>query len=190
MDPPVVYIEREPFLDMLIAAVDTFRRECFGYFFGSKPTRDNNIFLIKNAIAVQSTIKRVNTEVRISKGCHRRLGRIFSKYSSLYPAIGYFHSHPEWGSVPGSHEMSDDDVVEMSKSNSEIAVILKISSRKRERLDWISKQDGGIRGSYGDYIVDFNVYRLLIGEDGRKIPESLQIVVPSALKDLNRVNKK
>src|SRR3989344_4293365 len=91
MDPPIVYIEREPFLDMLIAAVDTFKRECFGYFFGSKPTKKKNTFLIKNAIAVQGTIKRANTEVRISKACHQRLVRIFSKYPGLYPAIGYFH---------------------------------------------------------------------------------------------------
>jgi len=189
MDPPIVYIEREPFLDMLIAAVDTFKRECFGYFFGSKPTKKKNTFLIKNAIAVQGTIKRANTEVRISKACHQRLVRIFSKYPGLYPAIGYFHSHPEWGSIPGSHEMSDYDIVKMSNSNSEIAIILKISSRKRERLDWVSKADGGVRGSYGDYVVDFNVYRL-ITENSHRISESLQIIAPSTLKDLNKANKR
>ncbi len=189
MDPPIVYIEREPFLDMLMAAVDTFRKECFGYFFGSKPTKNKNAFLIKNAIAIQNTIKRANTEVKVSKGCGQRLDGIFSKYPGLYPAIGYFHSHPEWGSIPGSHEMSDDDILEMSNSDSEIAVVLKISSRKRERLDWISKPDGGVRGSYGDYIVDFNVYRLII-EDNQKIPESLQVIALSVLKDLNKANKK
>lgn len=189
MDPPIVYIEREPFLDMLIATVDTFKRECFGYFFGSKPTRKKNMFLIKNAIAVQGTIKRANTEVRVSKGCHQRMCRIFSKYPGLYPSLGHFHSHPEWGSVPGSHEMSDDDILEMSNSDSKIAVVLKISSRKRERLDWTLKPDGGVRGSYGDYVVDFNVYRL-ITEDNQRTPESLQIVALSVLKDLNRANKK
>lgn len=189
MDPPIVYIEREPFLDMLIAAADTFKRECFGYFFGSKPTRNSNRFLIKNAIAVQGIIKRSNAEVKVSKGCHKRLDRIFSKYPGLYPAIGYFHSHPEWGSIPGSHEMSDEDIVEMSNSDSEIAVVLKISSRKRERLDWVSKPDGGFRGSYGDYVVDFNVYRLKM-KDSQRIPESLQVVALSVLKDLNRANRK
>ncbi len=190
MNPPIVYIEREPFLDMLIAAVDTFRRECFGYFFGLKPTRKKNAFFIKNVIAVQSTIKRANTEVKVGKGCYQRLNSIFSKYPRLYPVLGYFHSHPEWGSVPGSHEMSDGDIIEMSKSDSEIAVVLKISSRKRERLDWVSKSDGGVRGSYGDYIVDLNVYRLISTEDDQKIPESLQIIASSVLKDLNRANKR
>lgn len=189
MDPPIVYIEKEPFLNMLIAAADTFRRECFGYFFGKKPSRIRNMYIIKNAIAVQGTIKRANTEVRVSKGCHERLDRIFSKYPSLYSGIGYFHSHPEWGSIPGSHEMSDGDICEMAKSDSEIAVVLKISSRKRERLDWVSKPDGGMRGSYGDYVVDVNVYRLI--KDGSdNIPESLQIISPASIKSLNRANRK
>ena len=189
MDSPTVYVEREPFLNMLIASVDTFKRECFGYFFGLKPTRKKNAFFIQNVFAVQSTIKRANTEVRVSKGCLQRLDRIFSKYPGLYPSLGYFHSHPEWGSVPGSHEMSDIDITEMANSDSEIAVVLKIASRKRERLNWVSKADGGMRGSYGDFVIDFNVYRLLT-EDDQRTTESLQVNAFSVLKDLNKANQK
>jgi len=189
MNPPTVYIETKPLLNMLLAAVDTFKMECFGYICGKKPTRKNNMYVIDNVNVIQSTTKRANTEVKISKSCYKRLCKISSKYPSLYPEIGYFHSHPEWGSAPGSHEMSDGDVEEMANSNSEIGIIIKISSRKRERLDWVSKIDGGIRGSYGDYVVDINVYRL-IKRENQNIPESLQIIAPTVIKKLNRANNK
>lgn len=189
MDPPTVYIEKKPLLNMLFAAADTFKRECFGYLCGRKPTRKKNMYVIDNINVIQSTVKRANTEVKISKDCYKRLCKISSKYPNLYPDIGYFHSHPEWGSIPGSHEMSDDDIKEMANSNSEVGIIIKISSRKRERLDWVSKVDGGIRGSYGDYVVDINIYRLIKRKD-QNTPESLQIIAPTAIKALNRANSK
>jgi len=189
MDPPIVYIEKETFLDMLFASVDTFRKECFGYILGSKPTRNNNCFKIVNVITVASTIKRANKEVRISKGCHERINKIFDKYPKEYPYIGWFHSHPEWGSIPGSHEMSDDDIQETIHSQSDVAVVIKISSRRRERLDWVLKTDGGIRGTFSDYVVDVNMYRIIQVEN-QNIPESLQIKAEAAIKVLNYANRK
>ena len=83
--------------------------------------------------------------------------------------------------------MSDDDIKKMACSDSEISIIIKILSRKRERLEWVNKSDRGIKGSYGDYVIDMNVYRI---QKDQTIPESLQIVTPAAIKALNRENMK
>ncbi len=113
--------------------------------------------------------------------------RIFELYPNLYPLIGDFHSHTEYGPNPGSVELSNTDIQGMlDEPEMELAFVIRISSRNRERLDWISKPDGGLRGSYGDYVIDVNVYRLLKDKD-IFIPESLSIETP-AMKMLNRFN--
>ena len=114
---------------------------------------------------------------------------IFRAYPNIYPLIGDFHSHPEYGSDQRSFELSDHDIKDMSISSwCEIAFVIRISSRSKERLEWISKSDGGVRGSYGDYVIDINVYRL-IKNGGKLVPESLQITSPG-IKSLNRENNR
>ncbi len=188
MDPPFVYIEEEPLSEMLRSAVDTFRRECYGHIFGKKPSRTRNSYIVNCAGQINSTSSR-NKEVDHKKRSKKRVHKIYSQYPSLYPLIGDFHSHAQWGSYYRSVELSDTDIKGMTEEKwCEIAFVIRISSRSKERLEWVSKTDGGIRGTFGDYIVDVNVYRLI--EDGVDlIPQSLQII-SSAIKVLNKENEK
>lgn len=188
MDPPIVYIEKEPFLSMLLAAVDPFKKECYGYIFGKKPSRKNNRYLVTNVQIIQSVVRpKEFTEIDHMKRSKKRMFEIFRAYPGLYPLVGDFHSHPEYGPDPRSVELSDFDISDMAESRwCEITCVTRISSRSRERLGWIIKTDGGARGSYGDYVVDINAYRL-IQKDGNLISESLKINSP-ALKYLNKAN--
>lgn len=195
MDPPVVYIEKEPFKHMLLAAVDVFKKECFGYVFGRKPTRINNRYRVTDVIVLQSVIRgkdsraRKFTEIDHMKRSRQRMFEIFDSYSRLYPLLGDFHSHPEYGTDPRSVELSDRDIMDMKDASwCKIAFVIRISTRTKERLEWYQKQDGGVRGSFGCYVVDVNVYRL-IKDNGDRIPQSLVIISP-AIKALNRANNK
>lgn len=190
MDPPVVHVEKEPFEQMLLAAVDPFKKECFGYIFGKKPSRTGNEYVVSKIQIVQSVIRPHKfTEVEHMKRSKKRMFDIFRAYPKLYPLMGDFHSHPEYGSDQRSVELSVHDIQDMSVSSwCEIAFVVRISSRSTERLEWISKSGGGVRGSFGDYVVDINVYRLT-ENNGSFVPESLQIISP-AIKALNRENNR
>ncbi len=185
MDPPIVYIEKESFLTMVLASVETFNRECFGYIFGYKPSRHRNSFVITNAVAVQLAKKRKNTEIDQSDLSYRNMWKLFSKYPTLFRVVGDFHSHPEWGHHKRIANFSDGDIADMIEKEYPIGVVIKISSLNKERILWESAGDGGIRGSLGKYKFHINVCRVV--KDGDKhISESLIIQASAAIKYLNR----
>ena len=183
MDPPVVYIEKEPFLNMVLASVETFKRECVGYIFGHKPTRERNSFVIISTAAIKLAKKRKNSEVEQTQLSGKSIDDCFKKYPSLFRVIGDFHSHPEWGSCKGWALPTKRDLKNMEKE--ELSVIIAISSINKDRILWQSASDGGIRGSLSKYKFHFNVFRLV--KKGGKLEEELLIVqAPAAIKALNR----
>lgn len=194
MDPPNVYIEREPFVSMILSSVETFHRECFGYVLGYKPTRRRNSFIITNVVAVQLAKKRKNMEIEQSKLSCKHMYACFDGYPSIYPLIGDFHSHPEWGRHQRLCEFSDGDAKDMLRvqkrfgTNSLIGVVIKISRLKKERILWHPAEDGkgGIKGSLGKYKFHINVCRMVKDSKNKDIPEFLIINADSAMKSLNR----
>ena len=182
MAQPYVYIEQEPFVNMVLASIETFRRECFGLVFGTMPSRSNNFYHVTNAVAIQLAKKRVNKEIEQSKMSKKRMMAIIRKYGQIYPLLGDFHSHPEWGLYRREPNMSDSDLRDMRKENFDIGIVLKIQLINKERNIWESAPDGGIRGSIGDYKIHLNTVRL--DEDGEE--EVLQIKASAAVKALNR----
>ncbi len=182
MDPPIVYIEKEPFLNMVIASIETFKRECLGLIFGTIPSRNRNYFVITNVVAIQLAKKRKNSEVDQSNGSKKRMQGIFDKYPHIYRPIGDFHSHPEWGDIKRLPSLSDADVDDMAKQNLQICIVVKISTINKERIVWEQAQDGGIRGSLGKYKFHINVIRLIKGNK----QQCLLTQAPAAVKALNR----
>lgn len=182
MDPPIVYIEKEPFLSMIMASIETFKRECFGIVFGTIPARNRNYFIITNSVAIQLAKKRKNSEIEQSGGSKKRTQDIFDKYPRLYGSIGDFHSHPEWNNVKRLPILSDGDVADMIRQNLQICIVIKISSINKERIIWEQAQDGGIRGSLGKYKFHINVIRLINSSE----QQCLLIQASAAIKALNR----
>lgn len=186
MDSPVVYIEKEPLLMMLLASIETFKRECLGYIFGYQPTKARNSFVITNAAAVQLAIKRKNSEVKQSLLSAKNINGCCEKYPSLFRVIGDFHSHPEWGRHKGSAIPSKKDIKGMIDEKIKIAVIIAISSVNKERILWQSASDGGIKGSLGKYKFHINICRIVKDGDGKPIAELLNIQASAAIQSLNR----
>lgn len=184
MDPPTVDIEKEPFLDMLLAAIETFKRECVGYIFGYKPSRKRNSFIITNVVNIQLAKKRKNSEVVQSQLSRKNCEDLFKKYPSLFSVIGDFHSHPEWGRHKGVAMPSEIDIKNIEQG--EISIIIAISTINKDRILWQNNNEGGIKGSLGDYKFCLNVFRIVKKKDGSKIEECLVINAPAAMKSLNR----
>ncbi len=182
MDPPIVYIETLPFEDMILSAVESFRRECLGLLRGSLPSRRRNYFVITDVVAIQLAKKRKNKEVDQSQGGKKRMNKIFNRYPKLYGVIGDFHSHPEWGQYRRETAPSDDDIAEMIREKIPLGVIINISILNKERILWHTCSDGGVKGSLGDYKLHIRVFRIL--PNGKE--QSLQIEAAPALKALNR----
>lgn len=186
MNLPTVYIEREPFVNMVLASIETFKRECFGYVFGYKPNSRSNSFVITNVIAVQLAKKRKNTEIDQSKGSFDHMWECFNKYPHVYPLIGDFHSHPGWGKHHRSAEFSETDMNDMAKKNLGIGVVIKISSINKERILWESIPGGGVKGSLAGYKFHINVCRVVKDEGGNNVGECLPVDAHAAIKALNR----
>ena len=184
MDPPYVYIEKEPLLDMVLASVETFKRECLGLLFGRASSRTRNYFHITNVVNIQLARKRKNKEIEQSKISEEKIKEMCSQYPRLYPVIGDFHSHPEWGQCRRQATMSDADLEDMKKRREELKVclVIKISLINKERVVWEPVGDGGVRGSLAKYKFHINAIRL--GDDDKE--EILEIQAPSALKALNK----
>ncbi|OGN00126.1 MAG: hypothetical protein A3B91_01785 [Candidatus Yanofskybacteria bacterium RIFCSPHIGHO2_02_FULL_41_29] len=190
MRAPPVYFKREPFLNMLLAAVDPFKKECLGYIFGKKPTKKRNSFIVINAIPAQLVKRRLNSEIEQSEAGFTRMDKLFSNFYSLYPVIGDFHSHPEWGLHKGSSHVSQKDIEGMRKEMKKISlwVVISISSRMREKVVfWQCQDDGGVRGSLGRYLFEIKAYCMSgNGRPSEQKPIPLTIYAPTAIKALNR----
>lgn len=185
MDLPVVYVEKEPFLTIVLSSIETFKRECFGFIFGHKPSKTRNSFIITNAVTVQLAKKRRNTEVDQSKLSEKKMKECFEKYPAIFPVIGDFHSHPEWGPYKREPGLSEEDMKDMIRTGYPLSIVIKISSVNKERILWESAADGGIRGSLGKYKFHINILRTI--RDGGKLKEELFLVrAPAALRSLNR----
>ncbi len=186
IDPPIVYIEKEPFLAMLLASIDTFKRECFGYIFGYKPTKNRNSFVITSAGEVGLTKKRKNKEVDQSVASKKRMKSCFEKYPALFRPIGDFHSHPEWGEYTREPGLSDSDIEDMIKDEIPLGVVIKILSINKERYAWERTSTGGFIGSLGRYKFYFNAFRVFVDKEGKAREQVLMIQAPAAIKALNR----
>src|SRR3989344_7675361 len=161
MDPPTVYVQKEPFLEMILASVETFKRECFGYVFGYKPSNKRNSYVITSVMPVQLIKKRHNSAIEQSNLSARNMISCLYKYPTLFPVIGDFHSHPEWGSYKRIPRLSECDIADMKRSGYHLGIVIKISSINKERILWQRASDGGVKGSLGDYKFHLNVCRVV-----------------------------
>lgn len=185
MDTPTVYVEKEPFLEMILASVETFKRECFGYVFGYKPSNKRNSYIITSVMPIQLTKKRHNGLIEQSDVSLRNMVGCLYKYPALFPIIGDFHSHPEWGSHKRIARLSEGDITDMIRSGYALGVVIKISLINKERILWQRGSDGGIKGSLADYKFHLNVCRVIKNEEGFT-DECLIVNAPAAIKSLNR----
>lgn len=187
--PANVHIKKEPFLEMLSAATETFRKECLGWAFGSRPNANRKHYTITHIHHISRTRVQKNTEVQSHASSDRRLKKLFAGAPALYSPLGQFHSHNEWGRYPASPCMSDADIKSTIIEKTDIEIIIVVSSRKKGGAPWQVDPDGSITGSLGKYNFHFNIYTL-VDAGPEKVPEKLHVVAPEAIRALNRAQKR
>jgi proteasome lid subunit RPN8/RPN11 len=173
---------------MIWSALEVFKKECMGFILGFKPNKNNKNYFVTEACPYQSLRRRKNTEVELSQRTWERFDRLFfQKLVEIFPkCLGDFHSHPEWGTLKPSGELSDRDVEGFIKSGVDLEIVISISSRKKGHVLWESLPDGSVKGSFDGRNFELNAYTLVEGEGGIKVPQRLQIRARQAIESLNR----
>ncbi|MDO8504585.1 MAG: Mov34/MPN/PAD-1 family protein [Candidatus Liptonbacteria bacterium] len=185
MNSPEVYVEKEPFFNMVLAAIETGKRECLGIVFGRKPGRNRNYFHVTNATAIQCVRRRSNKEVEQTDLSSKNIAPLLASGSPMR-FLGDFHSHPDWGGHKAPFGMSEGDVKNMADAGNYLEFIILISSVDKERGPWEALSDGSVRGFLTKRSIGLSVY-MLQDVDGKKKPIKLRINAPSAIRALNRM---
>lgn len=196
MSQATVHIRKEAFIIMVWSAIETSHKECLGFVLGSSPTATRNFYFVTDAVPYQCMKRRSNTEVELSDKASRRFNRwsVQLETSSRLKYLGNFHSHPGWGGFlcePGT--MSECDIekfIQEGKDGLGLKFIIDVTSRKRGCALWEIVDDGSVKGSLGHYnirVCAFGQFRN--GGEGPSIMK-LHIVVPEAIKTLNRMQSK
>ncbi len=191
MGEPTVYIEREPLLAMLLAAVEVYHLECYGMLFGSRPTQRYPYYHISLAVVRQAVVRRTNMEIWTSARGEQRVSDFLGSVGGLYlPVIGDFHSHPAYHGVERHPGPSEVDIKGMSSKDGRqqpLGVIINIIGKNPRPIPWrrLDKKTR-LRGSLAGYIFDVTACHVN-AESSTAVPLVIE-VAPTARKALNRAS--
>lgn len=195
MTVPTVYIEREPLVAMLCAAVEVYPRECLGLVFGRKSSRRTLRHVITNVLNCAALTRHTTAEVVQSKRAGKRLYAFIDAAERLFPYIGYYHSHTEktlrWQQFGFSHQ----DARTMSDAD-QFGIVLTVHPRTSRRLRWcIRSSHTRLRGSLGAFDFHLTAHALVRDAEGNcekddegnwKTQRLPIAVAPQTLRALNR----
>jgi proteasome lid subunit RPN8/RPN11 len=158
-----VFLEEEAFLGLLLSAVETYKRECFGSLLGYVTgTR----IIVELAIPTQAADRKFSTVEPDWKRLAQSK-KILSRHTT-YSHLGYFHSHPQFGKKRYGTAQSTKDIDTMG--NSELEMIVAINDRLRpQKWKTIQKE---LRGSVDDYSIRITAYYKNSGGKINKYPIS------------------
>lgn len=181
---PAVHVCLNPLLSMILAAVDSYNRECFGLVFGVKPTKERPYYVVTRAENAASSVKRKNTGIEMSRRADQRVTQFIGAAVWLYRCIGDFHSHPAFGSHKARIAFSDADTENLASQEYPLSLVVTIARRGKRILPWHLLDRGTrLRGSLGGFEIHVNAYRALSKEEAERLP---LMVARSTLRVLNR----
>lgn len=139
-----VYISEDAFWSLCLAAVETFRKECYGFLVGYQ---GKDKWILQRAIPHQTAQRSYSWVAPHAPARQRIEGAMKSLFLGEH-TIGWFHSHPERGGEIAVPEVSEQDL-DISKPG-EVILIMGIHSR-RKRVSWRQNADGTVSGTLGSY---------------------------------------
>jgi proteasome lid subunit RPN8/RPN11 len=145
------YIAEGAFLGVLLATVETYKRECMGLLIGVH--RHNGDVAVHHALPYQVAM-RTNHEVTPSASASRRMENVLKNFTHV-ELIGDFHSHPAGRKHKSTIQLSaiDKSFLEPGK----LKMIVEIHRRERA-VRWRYNRDGTISGTLDDFFLKLAVW--------------------------------
>lgn len=144
-----VFLEKEAFLGLLLSAVETYKKECFGSLLGYD-TKDR--IVVELAIPTQ-VAERTYSTVEPDWKRLAQSEKILSQHT-VFSHLGYFHSHPQFGQKRYGTKQSKKDIESMG--DSELEMIVAINDRLRsQRWKIVDKE---LRGSTENHSIRIAAY--------------------------------
>jgi hypothetical protein len=147
----VAYLSLPSFLTIVTASVEVFRKETIGYLIGFKGEKK---FMVQYAIPYQ-TAEATATHATIDEDRVSRINEILNRLSEGLEYIGDFHSHTEYGDLPGKVIPSSTDLI--STVPGELNLICAVNQKKRS-VDWHHTKRGILAGTVGKYRIEIGGY--------------------------------
>jgi proteasome lid subunit RPN8/RPN11 len=164
-----IILSDKAFLGVLLSSIEVYKNECMGILLGYK-TRGR--IVVEYAIPLQSA-KRRPSEVESN---WRREAKVIDVLPKLvqFEKLGYYHSHPQWGSLKGVAKLSDADIESMNEGEIELIVAINDSSRS----SWWKEDGKRIKGTIGQYRLEIAGYYLCSSDSRVKM---YRLVCPYAV---------
>jgi len=158
----VVHISEMAFTGMVLAALEAFRKECYGLLLGQR-TREG---LVVQYTVPYQTADRHTSWVRRNEPAHRRMEEFLRNLYHLN-LIGDFHSHTERGERKALCRLSSVD--RKGLETNDICLVVALN-HKQKYQPWKSNRDGSLSGTVEDFFVKIGAwYRGQNGCPGRAI---------------------
>jgi len=138
-----IFLSDKAFMGVILSSVEVYRNECHGALLGF---RTNRRIVVQYAIPFQSA-RRKPSEVVPNWRRELKVIETLPKLVHL-KKLGYFHSHPQWGTSRGIAKLSEPDKEYMSEG--EVELVVAINDRKRA-VPWQSNMR--LYGTIGKYYI-------------------------------------
>ena len=148
-----VLLKQPAFLSIVLAAVETFKKECFGYILGKT---DDKGFVAEHSIPMQTAKRKYNSVENIDnrQKIVTAICGLFWKSSQI---IGDFHSHPRFQSND-RRDMSSPSDSDAHDSKEGHVYFIAVIEQKKKRQRWKVTKDGGISGTLGDFKIKIRAF--------------------------------
>ncbi|MCW5829151.1 MAG: Mov34/MPN/PAD-1 family protein [Deltaproteobacteria bacterium] len=145
-----VYLSDQAFVALTVAAVEVYKRECFGYLLGHMTDDACHVDL---AVPLQSA-ERKFMEVSVSTQRVGRVGQLMDEFHR-WRKVGDFHSHPDYAGQTWEPILSDTDVATMGKRFVSVVISLHETGR---RSHWKYDRKGNLSGTVSGYRLKMSAY--------------------------------
>ncbi len=161
------HLKERAFLAMVFSSIEVYKHETLGLLLGFK---GENSFAIEYAIPYQTAVKGYSW-VSPKPQAAEKMTKVLENMA--IDVIGDYHSHTQYGEDRATTRPSGDDIADMEKGKLYITVAVNDKTRKKR---WITKKNGNIRGTIGDYDVELGA----VVAYGNHRYKRVKIICPSA----------
>ncbi len=165
--PRILFLEEPAFIVIVTAAIEAYRRECYGALLG---TRHRGVLKCRVAVAYQSARRRSKSVELIER--RRRIIRKALRSFPQYEYLGEFHSHPGYGEEQGRIFVGYSDIDGTREGECELIMAVR-GNRPRKRWQYCS--DGTISGVAGGFFLKLGAYAVRKSNSGTLHPRKIRL---------------